>query len=49
MLFKPGTKLYSYEVVREEGQQTMYVNFLGAPFVPDLVDKEIMGKVVDPS
>jgi len=48
MLFKPKTPLYSYEITREEGQQVMYINYLGAPFVPNLADNsDIMARTVD--
>jgi archaeal flagellar protein FlaI len=38
MMFKDGAPLYSYEVVRESGENVMYVNYLGAEIVPSLVD-----------
>ncbi len=48
MQFKEGTKLYSYEVQREGGEDVLYVNYLGAPYVPSLSDyPEIMEKTVD--
>lgn len=48
MMFKPDTPLYSYEVVRESGENVMYVNYLGAKFVPSLIDSaEVMGRTVD--
>src|SRR3989338_7594945 len=48
MLFKPGTPLYSYEVIREEGQQVMYINYLGALSVPNLADNpDIMSRAID--
>jgi len=37
-MFKDGAPLYSYEVVRESGENVMYVNYLGADVVPSLVD-----------
>lgn len=30
--------LYSYEVKREGGENVLYVNYLGAPFVPDIAE-----------
>jgi len=43
MLFKPGTPLYSYEIIREAGSQVMYVNYLGATEVPNLAaDANVM-------
>jgi len=48
MMFKPDTPLYSYEVVRESGENVMYVNYLGASFVPSLIDSiEVMGRTID--
>ncbi|MEK6860250.1 MAG: type II/IV secretion system ATPase subunit [Nanoarchaeota archaeon] len=48
MLFKPNTPLYSYEVVREEGNQVLYVNYLGAPFVPNLAENpDVMARTID--
>jgi hypothetical protein len=47
MLFKPGTPAYSYEIVKEEGAQVMYVNFLGANVIPNLVEEEVMERTVD--
>ncbi len=48
MQFKEGTPLYSYEVQREGGEDLLYVNYLGAPYVPDLADSpEVMEKTVD--
>jgi len=48
MIFKKGTKLYGYEVVREAGQDVMYINYLGAPYVPSMADSPIvMARTVD--
>lgn len=48
MLFKPGTPLYSYEVEREADQDVLYINFLGAPYVPSIADSaEVMARVVE--
>jgi archaeal flagellar protein FlaI len=48
MLFKPGTKLYAYEVVRESGVKVLYVNYLGANFVPNLAENpDIMARAMD--
>jgi archaeal flagellar protein FlaI len=48
MLFKPDTPLYAYEVVREEGHQVMYINYLGASVVPSVADSpEIMARTVE--
>ncbi len=48
MKFKEGTPLYSYEVKREGGEDVIYVNYLGASYVPSLSDSpEIMGRTID--
>ncbi len=47
MQFKKDTPLYSYEVQRKGGEDILYVNYLGAPFVPNLADSpEIMDKTM---
>ena len=41
-------ELYSSEVRREGGEDVLYVNYIGAPFVPNIADyPEIMEKTVD--
>jgi len=48
MQFKEGTPLYSYEVQREGGEDVLYINYLGAPYVPSLADSaEVMGRTMD--
>ncbi len=48
MLFKPGTQLYAYEVIREADNQIIYVNYLGANFVPNLAENsEVMNRTID--
>lgn len=48
MQFREGSKLYSYEVRREGGEDVIYINYLGAPFVPNLADNpEIMDRTID--
>ena len=48
MIFKSETALYNYEVIRESGQDVMYINYMGAPFVPSLADQAIcMARTVD--
>jgi type IV secretory pathway ATPase VirB11/archaellum biosynthesis ATPase len=46
---KQDTKqLYSHEVKREGGEDVLYINFLGASFVPSISDSpEIMERVID--
>ncbi len=47
-MFKEGTPLYSYELIGEGGENVMYVNYLGAPFIPDLADSgEVMARAID--
>ena len=48
MQFKEGTPLYSYEVRREGGEDILYVNYMGAPYVPSLEDSpEVMERTID--
>ncbi len=48
MQFKSGTPLYSYEVLREGGEDVLYINYLGASYVPSLADyPEVMDKTMD--
>jgi len=48
MMFKQGTALYSYEVVRESGENVVYINYLGAKIVPSLADyPEVMARTID--
>ena len=48
MMFKKGTALFAYEVLREAGQNVMYINYLGAPFVPSVADNpEVMARTID--
>ncbi|VVB83477.1 Type II/IV secretion system protein [uncultured archaeon] len=45
---KEENKLYAYEVRREGGEDILYINYLGAPFVPNIAEyAEVMGKTVD--
>ncbi|MFA5258691.1 MAG: type II/IV secretion system ATPase subunit [Candidatus Pacearchaeota archaeon] len=48
MLFKPQTPVYAYEVMREEGNQVLYVNYLGANVVPNVAeDPDVMSRTFD--
>ncbi len=48
MLFKKGTQIYAYEVLRDAGSDIMYVNYLGANFVPSIADSgEVMSRTID--
>ena len=38
MLFKKGTPLYACEIMREAGEDIMYVNYLGSSDVPSLAE-----------
>ncbi|MEK6945677.1 MAG: type II/IV secretion system ATPase subunit [Nanoarchaeota archaeon] len=42
------SQLYSTEVKRQGGEDVLYINYLGAPFVPDVAESpEVMERVVD--
>jgi len=48
MQLKEGNKLYSYEIQRKGGEDILYINYLGAPYVPSLSDyPEVMERTVD--
>jgi len=48
MQFKDGTPLYSYEVQRQGGEDIIYFNYLGAPFVPSISDyPKVMERAID--
>jgi len=48
MLFKTGTPLYAFEIQREAGEEVLYANYLGSPFIPNLADNpEVMARTVD--
>jgi len=48
MMFKEGAAVYSYEIMREAGQNVMYVNYLGARYSPNLAESaEVMARTVD--
>lgn len=48
MIFKAGTKVYHNEIVRESGEDVMYVNYIGFPSVPSLADSSIvMARTID--
>jgi type IV secretory pathway ATPase VirB11/archaellum biosynthesis ATPase len=47
-MFKDGSPLYSYEVIRESGENVMYINYLGASFVPSMIDSgEVLARTLD--
>ncbi|MFA5020286.1 MAG: type II/IV secretion system ATPase subunit [Candidatus Pacearchaeota archaeon] len=48
MLFEKGAKIYSYEIRRESGENTAFINYLGAPFIPLLsASGEVMARIID--
>ena len=48
MQFKKETPLYSYEVQREGEEDILYINYLGAPYVPSISNyPEIMERTID--
>ena len=48
MQFKENTPLYSYEVHREGGEDVLYINYLGAPYVPSLSDSaQVMDRTIN--
>ncbi len=48
MIFEKEAKLYSYEVAREGGEDILYVNYFGAPYVPSLSENpEVMERTID--
>lgn len=48
MMFKEGTALYSYEVVRESGENVIYINYLGANIVPSFIHHpDVMARTFD--
>jgi len=48
MLFKKGTVLFAYEVMRESGENVMYINYMGSSFVPNIAENpEVMARTVD--
>ncbi|MFH1248740.1 MAG: ATPase, T2SS/T4P/T4SS family [archaeon] len=48
MIFREGTALYDYEVMREAGQDVMYINYMGAPTVPIISDSPVcMARTID--
>ncbi|MBS3089186.1 type II/IV secretion system ATPase subunit [Candidatus Pacearchaeota archaeon] len=48
MLFKKETALFASEVERREGENVLYVNYLGAPFAPSLAENpQVMARTMD--
>lgn len=47
-MFNETSPLFSSEVVRESGENVMYINYLGANFVPSLTNSfEVMTRTID--
>ena len=48
MIFKEGAGVGAIEIERKSGEDVLYVNYLGASFVPSIADNpEIMGRTVE--
>src|SRR3989339_601226 len=48
MEFKEGSKLYAYEVKRQSGEDVLYINYLGAPYVPSFAEyPEVLERTID--
>ncbi len=48
MLEKKEKELYSSEIIRKGGEDLLYINYLGAPYVPSLADyPEVMERTID--
>ncbi|MGY4884690.1 MAG: ATPase, T2SS/T4P/T4SS family [Nanobdellota archaeon] len=48
MQFGKEEALYSYEVKREGGEDVLYINYMGAPYVPSISDyPEVMERTID--
>jgi|TARA_Y100000310_G_C20687271_1_gene819892 type IV secretory pathway ATPase VirB11/archaellum biosynthesis ATPase len=48
MQFNQKTSLYNHEVQREGGEDVLYINYLGAPYVPGLSEHpQVMERTID--
>ena len=48
MEFSKDTPLYGYETKKEGGEDVLYINYMGAPYVPRLEDsEEVMSRTMD--
>jgi archaeal flagellar protein FlaI len=48
MFFKKGAPLYATEIEREQGEDVLYINTIGAPFVPSIAeDALVMSRTID--
>lgn len=43
-----GTKIYSYEIKREGGEDIIYIDYLGAPYIPSIAESaDVMSRTID--
>jgi type IV secretory pathway ATPase VirB11/archaellum biosynthesis ATPase len=48
MQFESSDKLFSYEIKKEAGEDVIYINYLGAPYVPSISEyPEVMERTID--
>src|SRR3989338_10586539 len=48
MMFEKDAKMHSYEIIREGGEDVLYINYLGASYVPSLADfPDVMERTID--
>ena len=48
MVFKKGSPVYATEVQREQGEDVLYINAIGAPFVPSIAESpDVMARAID--
>ncbi|MEK6820364.1 MAG: ATPase, T2SS/T4P/T4SS family, partial [Nanoarchaeota archaeon] len=48
MMFKKGTPIYAYEIMREAGEDVMFINYLGSPTIPNLAESgQVMMRTID--
>ncbi len=47
-MFKQNAPLFSAELERKEGETILYINYMGAPYVPSLAESpEVMARTID--
>jgi len=45
---QPETQVYSYEIKREGGEDVLYINYLGAPYIPSIAESgDVMARTID--
>jgi len=48
MLFKKGAQLFATEIERRQGENVLYINYMGAPFAPSLSENpQVMARTID--